>query len=142
MLSNDVMLLAGVWYRIFTFFLAAVFMLLPARPGAVALTVTREEDVIKVEYVNRTNREIEVGGNRFSLEKETDGQWEAIPFREGFGFAEISHSVPPTGGDWFTIRPERAFDEPLSPGRYRLTFYYYCAGMVGEASSAAEFDLT
>ena len=142
MLSNNVMLATGVWYRIVTFFLTAVFMLLPARPGAVALTVTQEDTQIVVTYQNNTHREIDVGGDRFSLEKETDGQWEAVPFREGFGFREIGHSVPPTLGDSFTIRPELAFEEPLSPGRYRLTFYYDCYGTENEQSAATEFDLT
>ena len=123
-------------------FLSAVFLLLPARPGEVVLTVTPEPDALRVEYVNRTNRAIETGGDRFLLEKEVAGQWEPVPFREGFSFPEIGHTVPPTRGGTFTIQPERAFADPLSPGRYRLTFFYDCLTTEGGESAATEFDLT
>ena len=136
----------NVYYRLTAFFLTAVYLLLPARPEAVALTVTQEDAQIVVTYQNNTHRTIEVGGERFLLEKEVDGQWEALPFKEGFGFREIGCSVPPTVGGAFAIQPERAFDEPLSPGRYRLTFYYECLEggfFIGDEQAAtAEFDLT
>ena len=64
--------------RLWAFVLTAVFLLLAARPEAVALTVTQQEDALLVEYVNNTHRGIEVGGNRFMLEKEVDGQWEEM----------------------------------------------------------------
>lgn len=135
----------NVYYRLAAFFLTTVCLLLPARPEAVALTVTQEDAQILVTYQNNTHRTIETGGEHFMLEKETDGRWEAIPFREGFGFREIGQLVPPTVGGAFTIRPERAFDEPLSPGRYRLTFYYDCLEgnrFIGDGQTAtAEFDL-
>ena len=137
--------LLDVWYRVAAFILTAVFILLPARPEAVALTVTQEDEQIIVTYKNNTHRTIETGGEHFMLEKETDGQWEALPFKEGFGFREIGQLIPPTVEGAFTILPERAFDEPLSPGRYRLTFYYDClAGnrFIGDGQTATvEFDL-
>ena len=140
-----IMPLTDVWYRFVAFVLTAVFLLLPARPEAVALTVTQQEDALLVEYVNNTHRGIEVGGNHFMLEKETDGNWEAIPFREGFGFPAIAGTVVPTDTGRFTVRPDRCFDEPLSPGRYRLTFYYSCPSNAlyvgGEQTATVEFDL-
>ena len=136
----------NVYYRLTAFFLTAVYLLLPARPAAVALTVTQEDTQIVVTYRNNTHRGIEVGGEHFMLEKEVDGQWEALPFKEGFGFREIGCTLVPSDGGTFVIRPERTFDEPLAPGRYRLTFYYNCpADMLyigDEYTATAEFDLT
>ena len=134
-----------LWYRIAAFLLTAVFFLLPAKPEALALTVTQEDQTIRVEYANRTNRNIEVGGDRFLLEKEIDGQWESIPFREGFGFREIGHTIPPTLKHTFIIDPAKCFDEPLSPGFYRVIFYYDCSALgtlvAEEHTAAMEFEL-
>lgn len=81
------------------------------------------EQSIRVEWTNYTGTVIYVPTD-FSVEKQTDGEWEPIVFADDYAFRDILSVVYPLQGGTFSFRSEEAFGKQLSDGTYRFCLAY------------------
>ncbi len=107
--------------KILVFFITLAFLLLPAKPENLEITVnpvTTETQGISFEIKNNTNRP--VGRPNFSFERNVNGQWES---------SELIYAVPEYG---YTLYPTQTATESvwienpesITEGEYRLTLSY------------------
>ena len=66
--------------------------------------------------INPTKQDVNFGAE-YSIECETDGQWQTVPFPKDFGFASVL--TPVAAGDSATIYGHLS-QLRLTPGHYRL----------------------
>lgn len=129
--------------KIIALFLFALSFILPARPERVdiSLEISEEEtQTITVFWENNTNKAIDEP--TFFIERLNDGEWEALPFAEGFGFPEIYTRHYPTENGKFTIDTKTVFGEALPDGTYRLTLCYtLLISEIKNGSSVCEFTI-
>lgn len=99
--------------------------------------VTTKTEVIEYTVLNYTGRKIG-GGLDFVIEKNVDGQWIKLPFREGYVINEIGVDIANLQTFKFSINIVNAFGKTLDEGEYRL---FKDLGP-GDVSGSVEFTVT
>ena len=73
-------------------------------------------------------------GAAFSVEKNIDGVWYTVPFKEDIAFIEIAYILPP-GKEMTETKSMELLQEKLEPGTYRLLQGF------GQLTLAAPFEV-
>lgn len=115
----------------FVVLLAALAMLLPAKPNDVKLTVqtpvTTETTAITFTVENRTRRTVYYPEESYAFEKQTEDDWEELDYLPHFVIEPMYEQR--TGLTVTqTANLDVLFGGPLDAGTYRLTFFYTVGG--------------
>ena len=78
--------------------------------------LTASASVVTAIIINPTKQDVNFGAE-YTIECETDGAWQTVPFPKDFGFASVLTTV--AAGDTTTIYGHLA-QLRLTPGHYRL----------------------
>ena len=78
--------------------------------------LTASPSVVTAIIINPTKQDVNFGAE-YTIECETDGAWQTVPFPKDFGFASVLTTV--AAGDTTTIYGHLA-QLRLAPGHYRL----------------------
>ncbi|MCH5198810.1 MAG: hypothetical protein J1E34_07885 [Oscillospiraceae bacterium] len=129
---------AGVYQRIIAAILTVLFLLVPAKPDNVKLTVlSADKNAVTFEYKNETGKKIATE-RRFIIEKQTENGFEQLEFSDSACFPEIYSELLPGKSASYMVNISEYFSCPLESGVYRIVFFYSCSG---ERSASAEFSV-
>ena len=89
-------------------------------------SISRIDSVVQARIINPNDYDVNYG-QEYTIERETDGHWQQVPFPKNFGFASVLSTVAAHGSA--TIYGHLA-QFRLTPGHYRL-----CKPIAGKALS-------
>ena len=79
-------------------------------------SISQTDSVVQARIINPNDYDVNYG-QEYTIERETDGHWQQVPFPKDFGFASVLTTV--AAGDTTTIYGHLA-QFRLTPGHYRL----------------------
>ena len=79
-------------------------------------SISRIDSVVQARIINPNDYDVNYG-QEYTIERETDGHWQQVPFPKNFGFASVLSTVAAHGSA--TIYGHLA-QFRLTPGHYRL----------------------
>ncbi len=128
--------------KVFAAFLSVFAMLFSFGSEKIVTDIqveTAPEQTICVEWKNMTGTVI-YSSEYFTVEKQTDGEWETVAFADDFACKDIATVVYPLQGGTFKFKSEEAFGTKLSDGTYRFSFEYSTAD--GANTAREEFVIS
>ena len=80
-------------------------------------SISRIDSVVQARIINPNDYDVSYG-QEYTIERETDGHWQQVPFPKNFGFASVLSTV--AAHDSATVYGHIGLLH-LTPGHYRLT---------------------
>jgi len=80
-------------------------------------SISRIDSVVQARIINPNNYDVNYG-QEYTIERETDGHWQQVPFPKNFGFTSVLSTVAAHGSA--TVYGHIGLFH-LAPGHYRLT---------------------
>ena len=80
-------------------------------------SISRIDSVVQARIINPNDYDVSYG-QEYTIERETDGHWQQVPFPKNFGFASVLSTVAAHGST--TVYGHIGLLH-LTPGHYRLT---------------------
>ena len=80
-------------------------------------SISRIDSVVQARIINPNNYDVSYG-QEYTIERETDGHWQQVPFPKNFGFTSVLSTVAAHGSA--TVYGHIGLLH-LTPGHYRLT---------------------
>ena len=80
-------------------------------------SLSQTDSVVQARIINSTDYDVNYG-QEYTIERETDGHWQQVPFPKEFGFASVLSTV--AAHDSATVYGHIR-QLHLTPGHYRLT---------------------
>ena len=80
-------------------------------------SLSRSDSVVQARIINPNDYDVNYG-QEYTIERETDGHWQQVPFPKNFGFASVLSTVAAHGST--TVYGHIGLLH-LTPGHYRLT---------------------
>ena len=80
-------------------------------------SLSQTDSVAQARIINSTDYDVNYG-QEYTIERETDGHWQQVPFPKEFGFASVLSTV--ASHDFATVYGYIR-QLHLTPGHYRLT---------------------
>ena len=80
-------------------------------------SISRSDSVVQARLINPNNYDVSYG-QEYTIERETDGHWQQVPFPKNFGFTSVLSTV--AAHDSATVYGHIGLLH-LTPGHYRLT---------------------
>ena len=80
-------------------------------------SISRSDSVVQARIINPNDYDVNYG-QEYTIERETDGHWQQVPFPKNFGFTSVLSTV--AAHDSATVYGHIGLLH-LTPGHYRLT---------------------
>ena len=80
-------------------------------------SISRSDSVVQARIINPNDYDVNYG-QEYTIERETDGHWQQVPFPKNFGFTSVLSTVAAHGSA--TVYGHIGLLH-LTPGHYRLT---------------------